>query len=89
MIEIDMDMPQSCTDCPLLDPTYVRCMIMPGVPAFAKEVEYSSKKRAKHCPLKNASKTIDTLLTIIKMQSEENDTLFNKLKELTEELSRR
>ena len=84
MIEIDMNMPEHCGACPMrYDQWY--CILHDGIPAHTIDM----KNRPQWCPLKNESKMIDSLLAIIQTQSDEIDTLFDKLKEVVKELSRR
>ena len=50
MVKIDMDMPKSCSICPLRD-NYGWCIIMANVPAWIEDVEKSVDKRSEYCPL--------------------------------------
>ena len=64
MVQIDMEMPGSCSECPFNQNNI--CPIMPSVPAWQKEIEQCKDRRAKHCPLINYEKddikeTIDYL----------------------------
>lgn len=53
MIQIDMDLPSSCAECPFREETYHSCPLVPGVPAWQAEIADECKdKRSEHCPLK-------------------------------------
>lgn len=47
----NMDMPQSCNDCPLAGD--YKCNLMPSIPALCKEYDIAvrNKKRLDNCPL--------------------------------------
>ena len=52
MIQIDIDMPRSCNDCPIQGETFHCCPLVPGIPAWQREIsENCADKRSEHCPL--------------------------------------
>lgn len=54
MIQIDMDIPKSCRECPFLDYTYQVCCLVPVVPAWQKDIlKNCTDRRSEHCPLIN------------------------------------
>ena len=55
MIQIDMEMPDACSECPFKN-QYGGCPIVPGVPAWQKEIDKCKGKRSEHCPLKEVNK---------------------------------
>lgn len=51
MIQIDMEMPKTCRDCPFWKGAY-GCPIVPGIPAWQEDIaDNGSEKRSEHCPL--------------------------------------
>ena len=52
MIQIDMEMPESCSKCLFFDNGYGTCPLVPMIPAMQRDVKNSIDKRSKHCPLK-------------------------------------
>ena len=52
MIQIDIEMPRSCSECPFKD-QYNGCLIVPLVPAWQKEIKECQNRRSEHCPLMN------------------------------------
>lgn len=51
MIQIDIEMPKNCYQCPLVDDLYHICKILPGTCEIRKDVEQSIDGRSKFCPL--------------------------------------
>lgn len=52
MILVDMNMPESCYKCPFLDVLSQICPLMPGIPAWQKDISKDGQyKRTEHCPL--------------------------------------
>ena len=45
MIQINMNMPRSCKECPFQGETYHGCPIVPGVIAWQAEIERCTEKR--------------------------------------------
>ena len=57
MIQIDMNMPKTCCECPFYESTIKYCPILPGIPAWHKELSsIAHDKRSDHCPLKEVKK---------------------------------
>ena len=52
MIQIDMEMPKSCSKCPFFDNDYETCPLVSMIPAIQKDVRYSTDKRSQYCPMK-------------------------------------
>ena len=52
MIQIDMEMPESCAKCPFQGETYHGCPIVPGIPKWQTEIaDECMDRRSDHCPL--------------------------------------
>ena len=51
MIQIDIDMPKSCEECPFRGETFHGCPIVPGVIAWQAEIARCTDRRSEHCPL--------------------------------------
>ena len=51
MIQIDIEMIKSCSECPFNEGNM--CRLMPSVPAWQKEINECHDRLAEHCPLKN------------------------------------
>lgn len=49
MIQIDIEMLKSCSECPFNQNNI--CRLMPSVPAWQKEINECHDRRAEHCPL--------------------------------------
>lgn len=53
MVQIDMEMPKDCADCPIRNFVYGNCPIVPGIPEWQFQIsEECKEKRSEHCPLK-------------------------------------
>lgn len=50
MIQIDIDIPETCGECPFRDERKM-CPLVAGIPAWQVEI-MDGKVRSEHCPLK-------------------------------------
>lgn len=59
MIQIDMQMPKSCDECPFRNDVDW-CLLIANVPAWQDEIENECHdRRSEHCPLIDATPPVD------------------------------
>lgn len=61
MIQIDIQMPKSCKECPFCEDS--NCSIMPGIPAWINVSKYTNT-RSEHCILINGKDFIEEGQTV-------------------------